>query len=105
VCESGSGSLSFEGGASDSVKDDEEDDASEQEDEQAETGAPPIPAEDGPPFFCSEDGPEPIPVDNGYIDDEVYAAVAESFADEMHNAAAPEAPKIYVPPPSLYIKR
>jgi 2-keto-4-pentenoate hydratase/2-oxohepta-3-ene-1,7-dioic acid hydratase in catechol pathway len=104
VCESGSGSSSFEGGASDSVEDDEEDDASEQEDEQAKTGAPPIPAEDGPPFFCSEDCPEPIPVDNDeYIDGEVYAAAAESFADEMHNAAAPEAPKIYIPPPSLYV--
>jgi hypothetical protein len=35
----------------------------------------------------------------------VYAAAAESFAEEMHNAAAPEAPKIYFPPPSLYVKR
>jgi hypothetical protein len=70
---------------------------------------------DGPPLFCSEDGPlefssdgglEPIPVnDDGLMHGEVYAAASESFAEELHNAAAPEAPKIYIPPPSLYVKR
>jgi hypothetical protein len=27
------------------------------------------------------------------------------FASEMHSAAVPEAPRIYVPPESLYVKR
>jgi hypothetical protein len=94
----------------------EEDGASEQDDE------PPDPDEEGGPTFLLEDGlpqefhddgpfssnggPSSYPDDaDDCLDGDVYAAAAEAFAKEMHSAAVPEAPKIYVPPESHYVKR
>jgi len=34
-----------------------------------------------------------------------YGAASDTFASEMHNAAAPVLPETFVPPKSLYIKR
>jgi hypothetical protein len=90
----------------------EEDDASEQDDDPpipSEEGAPPLLPEDGlqpdysdgsPPQISSNDGPSLFPVDEDEcLDGEV--AAAEKLANEMHSAAVPEAPRIYVPPESL----
>jgi hypothetical protein len=62
--------------------------------------------DDGPPHFSSHDGPLPFPVDadeciGGEVD---AAAAAETLAKEMHSTAVPEAPRIYVPPESFYVK-
>jgi hypothetical protein len=68
-------------------------------------GGPPLFwSEDGLPNSLGDDGPEPVQVgDDEYIDGEAYAAAARSFADEMKQAAAPDGPRVYVPPPSLYV--
>jgi hypothetical protein len=59
-----------------------------------------------PPEFPSDDGLPPSPVDDDeYLDGDVYAAAAENFASKMHSAAVPKAPRIYVPPESLYVRQ
>jgi hypothetical protein len=94
----------------------EEDGISEQDDEPPdpdETWGPAFPPEDGPPQefhddgqLSSDGGPSPYPADaDDCLDGDDYAAAAEAFAKEMHSAAVPEAPKIYVPPGSHYVKR
>jgi hypothetical protein len=40
-----------------------------------------------------------------FVDGKAYASAAENLAKEMHSAAVPEAPRIYVPPESLFVKR
>jgi hypothetical protein len=66
----------------------------------------PFPSDGSLPEFPSDDGLPPSPVDDDeYLDGDVYATAAENFASEMHSAAVPEAPRIYVPPESLYVKQ
>jgi hypothetical protein len=96
-------------------EDDGEEVASEEDDELGGGDARPDSLDGGPPLFWSEDGlpnspgddgPEPVPVgDDQYIDGEAYAAAARSLADEMQQAAAADGPRVYVPPPSLYVTR
>jgi hypothetical protein len=96
-------------------EDDGEEVASEEDDELGGADAPPDSLDGGPPLFRSEDGlpispggdgPEPVQVgDDENIDREAYAAAARSLADEMQQAAAADGPRVYVPPPSLYVTR
>jgi hypothetical protein len=95
----------------------EDDDGSEQDDEQPFADAPSPFPDGGPPPGSSDDSPLQYYSDNGdgpslfpgddddFVDGKAYASAAKNLAKEMHSAAVPEAPRIYVPPESLYVKR
>jgi hypothetical protein len=111
--ESGFGSSSLEGGTSGSGEDDEENDASEQKDKLAETGAPPIPAKDSPQLFCSVDSPpefssdgglEPILVDDDGLIVRCMLQLQNLFPKRCTTLLLLKHQRFTSPPPSLYVK-